>query len=175
MPVNVDNFQEFEAKLVEAATTLGMRFVFGPEPAGKRTEAGWHDAWFDAGIPGLLKLNCFFKVPGPLFDEIKKTPWSAHVNQIVFRPAKYNKALGRADKGVNGTVIYNGNAAPAGRQVLGVLGTNEKNEHYEVALYENRLYKPPQLNLELKLVSDKRGDNGKPVESLVINAHVDCA
>ena len=33
MPVNVDNFHEFEAKLVEAATTLGMRFVFGPELA----------------------------------------------------------------------------------------------------------------------------------------------
>jgi len=37
-----------------------MRFVFGrSRPASERRPV--HDAWFDAGIPGLLKLNCFFK------------------------------------------------------------------------------------------------------------------
>ena len=63
MPVNADDFDTLRRYLVEAADVLGRRFLFGPEVTGKKTDSGWHDAWFDASVPGLLKLNCFFRVP----------------------------------------------------------------------------------------------------------------
>jgi hypothetical protein len=119
MPIAVKDTDDLRRYLIEAATVLGTRFLFGPMPTGKKTDARWHDAWFDASIPGLLKLNCFFQAPKALFEQVKKTQWSPIVNQNVYRAPKYNSALRRQDKGVNGTVICNGDAAPASLAVVG--------------------------------------------------------
>lgn len=124
-------------------------------------------------IPGLTKLNCFFHVPQKVYDQVKATPWSTVVNKNVYAREGWDSKLKRHVKGANGTVICNGAATPASMAVIGVLGSDQKDEHFETALYENRLYKPVQLNLELKLVSNRIGNLGKPAEAVVVNAHIE--
>jgi len=172
VPIAASTFEDLRKYLIEAATVAGLRFLQGDiKPGTKKTMAGWHDAWFDNSIPGYFKLNCFFDVPGTLYQTVKTTSWSPYSGKICFKPASYRKDLGRYDKGVDGTVICNGGANPASMEIMAVIGTDLKNEHFETALYENRLYKTPTLNLEFKLQSDNVGNSGKP-ETFAINAHV---
>jgi len=174
VPIQANTFDDFKKLLMEGATLAGLRYLKGDiAPKTKHTPAGWHDAWFDHSIPGYFKLNCFFKVPATVFDTIKATNWSPYSGKLCLKKAVYRPELGRKDKGTDGTVICNGAATPASMEVMGVIGSDLKNEHFETALYENRLYKPPQLNLEFKLLSNKLGASGKAEEAFAINAHVD--
>jgi hypothetical protein len=173
MPIPAATFQELCQGLKDAATVAGLRFLKGDIKSGtKHTPSGWHDAWFDFGIPGYFKLNCFFAVPTDVYDQVKSTPWSPPSGKNCSKPPAYNRAKGGMDKGMNGTVICNGNATPASELITAVIGTDLKNEHFETALYENRLYKPPQLNLEFKLKESPRTDT--PLgQTFAINAHIE--
>jgi hypothetical protein len=102
---------------------------------------------------------------------VKRTVWSPVVNQRVYRKPKLRPDGRGYDKGARGTVICNGAATPTSLAMMSVIGTDGKDEHFETALYENLLEKP-LLNLELKLVSSALGDRGKPVEAIVVNAHI---
>lgn len=161
MGIAVGKADDLKKMLIEAMTLAGNRFLKGDIANGqKHTPAGWHDAWFDNSIPGLFKLNCFFTVSPQGYDFVRNVKWSPTVNRLVQRP------------GVDGLVICDGDAAPAARAVMSVWASNDKNEKFETALYENYLYKPKLLNLEFKIVSTALGAKGKPKESLVLNAHV---
>ena len=171
MPLKPTTLPEVKALMAEGITVLGMRFLgMGGEikPGTKYTPAGWgDDAWFDYSVPGLLKLNCFFRVSDELYKAVRSTNWAPNNFKRVQRPAtKYAKA-------VNGDVLQNGASSPTSMSIQSNLGTDMKNEHFEVAVFESFLVRPPQLHVEMKLVSNTLGDNGKPVEALALNAHFD--
>ena len=171
MPLRPKNIQEVHALMAEGTTVLGMRFLGMAaeiKPGTKYTAAGWgDDAWFDYSVPGLLKLNCFFRVTEALYKEVRNTNWAPNNFKRVQRTAT------RYAKAVNGDVLQNGVSSPTSMNIQSNLGTDMKNEHFEVAVFESFLVNPPQLHVEMKLVSNTLGDKGKPVEALALNAHFD--
>ncbi len=166
--------RELVTALQEIAAKFGKRYLLDSTPIATGDKVGPPDpeAWYDCRLAGLVKLNCFFTVPQPVYDRVKKAPWApASLKRV--QKAAARRPDGKMTKGADGLVLCDGAAMDAALEVLRCLGgTNLQGEHFEAALYENYLYKPVLCNLELKLVSDRLTNQGFPEQALSINAHI---
>lgn len=172
--VHCNSARELVDALQEIAAKVGKRFVLDTAPITQHELLGPPDseAWFDVRIGGITKLNCFLSVTQATYNAMKKAPWAPPSGKRVSTPPQH--IGGRWTKGADGIVIANGPAGVAAMEVLGQLGgSNPADEHFEAALYENLLYKPVLCNLELKLLSNAVTPEGRPAQSLIINAHIE--
>jgi hypothetical protein len=150
--------------LIQMVALFHQRFIVGPSFDHRdiaTPESGPDVPWFDTKIPGLTKLNCFIHVSARLYSGIRGVAWA---------PATGNRT----------GVLCDGNANPASMEMIGIVPINTAEEKYEASLYEKPDWRPPTMNLELKIVSlatkvvetPRSGTVTVPKDQFIVNAHI---